>query len=96
MSLTFFLMKSSSMIKDMPLSADDIVLTENWVNQSFIFSVYDQPPTQTFLGFRHAFLPQRRIAWHAKRTSAWEASLRQVAGKTVSLPQCSFVEATAY
>ena len=50
MSLTFFLMKSSSMIKDMPLSADDIVLTENRVNQSFIFSVYDQPPTQTFLG----------------------------------------------
>ena len=96
MSLTFFLMKSSSMIKDIPLSADDIVLTENWVNQSFIFSVYDQPPTQTFLGFRHAFLSQRRIAWHAKRTSAWEASLRQVADKTVSLPYCSFVEATAY
>ena len=36
-------------------------------------------PTQTVFGIRHVFLPYKRrslkrIAWRAKRTSAWEAS----------------------
>ena len=36
-------------------------------------------PTHTFFGIRHAFLPHerrslKRIAWRAKRTSAWEAT----------------------
>ena len=82
-------------------SSSSVLLTQSGILTVYFnckcFSIYTRAldtrmsPTQTFLGIRYAFLShERRIAWRAERTSAWEAiiSLFKLKWRNLLINEC--------